>query len=78
METAPGDPVQEPKRHPPQIDPGLPTCDELALSVERRALLAPKLQMLLADFQHLTALEQPDLEPAFGLPDLGEAAGATH
>lgn len=77
METVPGDPAQEPERHPPQINPGLPACDELALSVERRALLAPKLQVLLADFQQLAALEQPDLEPAFGRADPGEAADAT-
>jgi hypothetical protein len=33
------------------------------LSAERRAILAPKLRRLLADFAHLQELEGPELEP---------------
>jgi hypothetical protein len=35
----------------------------LELSPERRAILARKLENLLADFAHLQELERPELEP---------------
>ena len=35
----------------------------LELSPERRTVLAPKLENLLADFSHLVELERPELEP---------------
>jgi len=37
---------------------------EIRLSEERKAALAPKLQVLLEEFGRLTELERPDLEPS--------------
>lgn len=39
-------------------------AEEIALSNERRATLAPKLRQLLEDLRKLAELESPDLEPA--------------
>lgn len=77
IDTADGAPAPEEDSALPTSVAAAPTGGELCLPAERLAFLAPKLRALLADFQQLTALEQADLEPAFGLPDLGEAAGAT-
>lgn len=41
---------------------------EIVLSEERRAALAPKLRVLLAEFGQLAALERPDLEPVAPRP----------
>lgn len=50
----------------PSATTGTAQCGELRLTAERLAALAPKLRALLDDFAHLTALESPELEPAFG------------
>jgi hypothetical protein len=43
-------------------------ADEIVLSAERRALLAPKLRALLEELGNLAALETPDLEPVTAHP----------
>jgi Asp-tRNA(Asn)/Glu-tRNA(Gln) amidotransferase C subunit len=40
-----------------------PPGEHLELTDERKAVLMPKLQALLADFSQLAALERSDLEP---------------
>jgi hypothetical protein len=47
---------------------------EIRLSEERRAALAPKLQVLLEEFGKLVELERPDQEPV--LPRLTEEEDA--
>ncbi len=39
------------------------SAEEIILSEERRAVLAPKLRVLLDDFRHLAELETPETEP---------------
>lgn len=46
------------------------TFDELPLTVVRRAILAPKLAAVLAQFRQIEALERPDLEPAPPMPEV--------
>jgi hypothetical protein len=41
---------------------------DLALSAERRAVLAPKLRALLQEFRQLEALAGPDVEPWYARP----------
>ena len=53
--------VPAPPRH--QVGP-LPTSGELELSEERRAILGPKLEALLAELRKIEELELPELEPA--------------
>jgi hypothetical protein len=43
--------------------PDSDAATQLPLNAERRAMLAPKLKALLADFAQLQALEPPELEP---------------
>ncbi len=40
------------------------SAEEIVLSEERRAVIAPKLRVLLDDFRHLVELETPETEPA--------------
>ena len=49
-----------------------PHADEIVLSDERRALLAPKLRALLDDFAKLADLETLELEPATAPPAKGD------
>lgn len=46
-----------------------PLADELILSAERRALLAPKLRALIEELGALGALETPDLELVTARPE---------
>jgi hypothetical protein len=46
-----------------------PTDGELALADERRAILAPKLLAVLAQFRQLEEMERPDVEPAPPMPE---------
>ena len=45
------------------MNPDSDAAIQLPLNAERRAMLAPKLKSLLADFAQLQALEPPELEP---------------
>ncbi len=49
---------------------------DLALSAERRAVLAPKLRALLHEFQQLEVLAGPDVEPWHARPLAPETADA--
>jgi hypothetical protein len=50
---------------PPRLPLGaMPTVGELELTEERRAVLGPKLEALLAQLRQLEDLERPELEPA--------------
>ena len=45
------------------MNPDSDAATQLPLNADRRAMLAPKLKALLADFAQLQALEPPELEP---------------
>jgi hypothetical protein len=53
-----------------------PHADEIVLSAERRALLAPKLAALIEELGKLAALETPELEPVTARPERKEGGDA--